>query len=36
LEDLDADPDRAHFLTGWRWIQDNLDRLPTSIYDITA
>jgi hypothetical protein len=35
LADLDADPARVRSLAGWDWIQDNLDRLPTS-YDIAA
>jgi putative transposase len=35
LEELDADPARVRSLTGWGWIQDNLDRLPIP-YDIAA
>lgn len=30
LEELDADPARVRSLAGWRWIQENLDRLPTA------
>ncbi len=37
LEELDADPDRVRSLTGWAWIQENLDRLPLpQTYDIAA
>ncbi len=35
LEELDADPDRVRSLTGWGWIQHNLDALPTT-YHIAA
>ncbi len=29
LEELDADPTRVRSLTGWHWIQENLDRLSS-------
>lgn len=35
LQELDADPARVRSLTGWDWIQTNLDHLPTS-FDIAA
>lgn len=35
LEELDADPARVRSLTGWHWIEENLDRLP-ALEDIAA
>lgn len=30
LQELDADPARLRSLTGWHWIQESLDSLPTT------
>jgi hypothetical protein len=36
LEELDADPARVRSLTGWHWIEENLDRLPSPQLDDIA